>query len=140
MATSESDLRWKRVFYALSALITRTNSDSFVIVEELHTSRFIQFCCHPGPELCLDLPQETLSVEEMERALVYFQRHGVKGLTASDCFRIDPDTGEEEHAGHRHSVTMELGSSVRLATQIVFDVFEKVYLSSNDFDLLIKEN
>lgn len=140
MASPESDLNWKRVFNALSALVTRTNSDSFVIVEERHTKKFVQFCCHAGPELYLDLPQETLSVEEMQRALTYFQRHGVRGLTATDSFRFHPDTGEEEPAGHRNSINMELGGKVRLATQIVFEVFERVYLFPQDLDILITEN
>ena len=68
-----------KITNALSNLLTRTNSDAFVIIQHQATQKFVQFAIAEQRKLLLDLPAQTLSETEFYRAVSFFQKRGVSG-------------------------------------------------------------
>ena len=96
----------------------------FVILEENQSQKFVQFSCRSGDPINLDLPEQTLSSMEMERATKFFLDHGLGG--AKDM-------------GGYMSFNFDIGYDVGSAARITLAIFRQVYQFPDDFQLIIKD-
>jgi hypothetical protein len=126
----------ERVMQALSKLLKRTNTDSYVIFIDGNTGAFVQLLTSPPGNLMFDLPDKPLGQPAMARAEQYFARRGVE-LTSSQLYR---DAQMAEPAGIARSFQLDLGRDVQRATRVVFEVFDEIYRLPQQFELTIEEN
>lgn len=116
----------ERVADALQRLMQRTSDDTFVVVEEPATGRFVQFIGDADGVL-LDLPLMNLTAAERRRA--------------DTLFASRPGAELEKHAGSdSESYQLDFGPDTRLATQVAFDVFQQVYQLSPGHAIRLSEN
>jgi hypothetical protein len=126
-----------RISQALSALLQRDNPDAFVIFEEKSSRKFVQFAGSAHEELLLDLPAETLTAAEMERATLLFQELGMPG---PETYPVYTDPSMTEVAGMQTSFNMRFGRDFKRAAQVALAIFRRVYGFPADFQLTLKEN
>ncbi len=125
-----------RITDALSSLLQRRNGDAFVIFEEKRSRKFVQFAGSVHDELLLDLPCQTLSPAEIERAKSLFETLGYSG---PETYPLYTDPSMRTVAGIQTTFQMELGHDVEQAAKITLAIFENVYGYSSDFQLVIEE-
>lgn len=119
----------------LSALLRRTNADAFVIIEEARSGKFVQFAGRAGDPLWLDLPSQTLSEAEFERAVRYFRLHGQE---SQEYDLLDEPGGVP--VNRQVSFQMSLGDDVQRAAQITLEIFLQVFQFPKDIVLRIERN
>ncbi|MEB3274483.1 MAG: hypothetical protein ACO4AI_14820 [Prochlorothrix sp.] len=125
---------YTKITRALSALLTRTNPDAFVIIEHSETRKFVQFSGSVTERLCLDLPSQALSELEFYRAAQVFQSWGIVG-GEQDLF----DRPEGQVVGQQFSFNVEC-RSVEEAASLVEAIFTQVYELPADFPLTLIEH
>ena len=124
----------KKINAAISALLTRDNEDAFVIFEHVKTGKFVQFAGAVDGVFMLDLPSETLSEDEFQRAVEYFKALGID-VSEYDSFELQGD----RVVGKSITFNQDF-RSVPEATQAVLDIFDQVYGFANDCEISITEN
>jgi hypothetical protein len=121
-----------RVYDALVALLHRGTRDSFVLIEEPRTQKYVQF--GKGPRLTMDMPLVALTFEEADRASRFFRELGVP------CPREyhDPDssTGRVNHGA---AFVHDFGRDCQAAAAWAMEFFETVYGFSEGVELKIEE-
>lgn len=117
---------------ALSALLSRSNGDAFVIFEETKTKKFVQFAGAQG-KIFLNLPSNPLSAPEMEKAKTLFKEYGVEAKTF-------PISSVKVWLGKKTDFDMDLGQNTKKAALIAMRVFKEVYGFSDNFILKVEEN
>jgi hypothetical protein len=124
--------RLTEITKALNRLLMRSNEGGhFLIFAESQSEKFVQFMKN-GNLLILDLPSQSLSVKEMERATIFFRNLGTGGTNAMRTY--------SNNAVTYITFQLELGQYVETATQITLAIFRQVYQFPVDFQLVIKEN
>jgi hypothetical protein len=126
-----------RIARALSALLQRDNEDAFVIFEEKESGKYVQFAGSAHENLFLDLPIQTLTKTEVERAKVLFQELGIQGPQEYPTYT---DKSLETMAGMQISFQVNFGQNVQQAVQFTQAIFDRVYEFPQDFQLVIEEN
>lgn len=129
----------KRIREALASLLTRTNTDAFVILEDRSSKKFVQFAGGARKPLLLDLPARTLASrhldrEELGRARELFAKYGV---SLEEREARDP---AGKVVGTMSGFHMSLGRDVDKATEVAREVFSEVYALPPDFRLRVVEN
>jgi hypothetical protein len=122
-----------RIARALVGLLARRNDDAFVIIEEPHSGKFVQF--GRGPVLRLDLPCAALQPDEAERASALFAELGVEGPTEYDA--PDPTAGCLRHGA---SFQANFGEDIEAAARAAGLVLARVFLLPPDTRLSITEH
>jgi hypothetical protein len=136
-AESADGIHLNEIAQALNRMLHRTNEDAFVIFEERTNRRFVQFAGSTNSSLLLDLPSQTLSPQEMQRAIVLFSSFGAVG---PDIHSTYTDTTSKIVASQQVSFNLDLGKDVQLAAHIALTVFQQIYRCPTDFQLVIAEN
>ncbi len=107
---------------ALARLLERP-SGAFVIIEEPKSGKFIQFAGSINESLLLDLPTQTLSAEEFEKAKSVFDEFGYSG---PKTIQLQEYPGGPP-AGEYTSFMAKFGRDVDRATQFSVVVLYQVY-------------
>ncbi len=134
---SADGIHLTQIAQALNRMLQRTNEDAFVIFEERTDRKFVQFAGSADSPLLIDLPSQTLSPQEMQRAIALFSSCGAVG---PDIHSLYTDKTTKVVAGQQVSFNLELGKDVQLAAHIALTVFQQVYRCPADFQLVIAEN
>lgn len=123
---------------ALGALVTRTNEDAFVFLEDARTRKWVQFGGGEGRPLLFDLPAMALSKDEMARAIAYFEETRRGSL---ETFEIGKREGGPVpfDRGETYQIRFE-ANEVDAAADAALAVFERVYRLPESFPLAIDEN
>jgi hypothetical protein len=103
----------------LQKLAHSADPESFLIIEEKRTQKFVQF---GGPELQFDLPRQTLSDAEFEAATRILAAYGIEPVT----YMIeDPSTEEKDFAQTTFQKVLDgdVDQAVRLAEAVLFEVY-----------------
>lgn len=117
-AESHSDV----IRAALVRLLSRP-SGAFLIVEDVRSSKFVQFAGSKEEPLLLDLPSQTLSPDEMTKAKVVFSDLGYSG----------PETHETREfpggppAGEQTSFMVKFERDIDKATALAVAILDLVY-------------
>lgn len=126
------DVTENRIYEALVALRHRGAKDSFVLIEEPQSQKFVQF--GKGRLLCLDVPCVALAGAEADRASRFFNELGEQYPT--EYHDPDPQTGQTHHgATFRH----DFGQDARAAAKAAIAFFVDVYALPPDVELSIQE-
>ncbi len=100
---------------ALERLITRSNADAFLIIQEAETGKFVQFSHNPENGIVLDLPVDGLSEEEIKRASRYLIGQGAEFVS----WQVDD--------ARMQSYTMHLKRDLEATELVAKNVMHKVY-------------
>ncbi len=136
-AESADGIHLKEIAQALNRMLQRANEDAFVIFEERSNRKFVQFAGSANSPLLLDLPSQTLSPQEMQRAVALFSSFGSVG---PDIHNLYTDPTCKVIADQQVSFNLDLGKDIQLAAHIALTVFQQVYRCPTDFQLVIAEN
>jgi hypothetical protein len=123
----------ERIYDALVALLHRGTENSFVLIEQPQSGKFVQF--GKGPCLCMDVPCVELDGPEADRAYQFFQRLGEDYPREYDA--PDPKTGQVRHGATFYH---DFGQDAKAATTAVIELFTRVFQLTGDIELLIEEN
>lgn len=107
---------------ALTRLLTRP-SGAFVIIEEPNSGKFIQFAGSEKEPLLLDLPSQTLTQDEMKKAVAVFSELGHQG---PETYQTQDYPGGPP-AGEQMSFVVTFGKDVDKATELAVAVLQRVY-------------
>lgn len=127
----------KRITNALLALTQRYSEDGFVIFEEKTTRKYVQFAGAGNEDLLLDLPYQTLSPAEVEKAKQLFEE---LGKSEPEKYALYTDKSLEVTAGIQTSFQINFGRDIEQAAMIALMIFERVYGFPPGFQLTIEEN
>ena len=108
-----------------SLLVQPDDAGAFVIIEDAASKKFVQFIGSRERPLLLDLPAQALSEAEFYRAVAFFHSRGVLG---QEYEVFDAPGGRP--VGEQFTFQLPV-PSVDDATEVVFAVFEQVYLLPN---------
>jgi hypothetical protein len=115
----------------LLALLHKGEEDSFVLIEEPRSEKFVQFGM--GRVLCMDVPCVGLTAGEVKRASAFFDWLDEEG--PYEYHAADPKTGQEVHGlAFRH----DFGDDTRAAAKAALSFFEEVYRFPRDVVLTLK--
>ncbi len=110
----------RRIYDALIALLHRGTKDSFVLIEEPQSGKFVQF--GKGRRLCMDVPCVELNSAESDRAYQFFQKLGGEHPREYDA--PDPKTGQVRHgAAFYHDFGHDAGAAATAALALFVKVF-----------------
>jgi hypothetical protein len=123
----------RRIFDALVALLHRGTEDSFVLIQEPKSEKFVQF--GKGRCICMDVPFVELSNSEAERAYPFFQKLGEEYPREYNA--PDPKSGKVHHGATFYH---EFGTDVRAATSAAMRLFVDVFGFPPDVELSIEEH
>jgi len=123
-----------RIHAALRDLLTRKRG-AFVIIEEQQSGKFVQFAGSTEKPLLLDLPTQTLSQAEKERAKKLFVSLGGAGL---EEWEVTDLSGAP--AGTQAGFQMEFGRDPDAATAVALRVLKEVYGFPENVQLVITDN
>ena len=107
---------------ALIRLLSRP-SGAFVIIEEPKSGKFVQFAGSEKEPLLLDLPSQTLTQDEMKKAIAVFSELGYPG---PETFPVQEHPGGPP-AGEQTSFVVTFGKDVDKATELAVAVLHRVY-------------
>lgn len=124
-----------RISTALTVLLNRSGDDAFVIIEEKRTGKFVQFAGSTDQPLLLDLPTQTLSQAEQDRAQELFVSLGAPGL---EKWAVTDHAGAP--AGTQAGFQMEFGRDPDAAAVVAMRVFTEVYQFADLVELVITQN
>ncbi|MCE9556507.1 MAG: hypothetical protein K8T91_24420 [Planctomycetes bacterium] len=120
---------------SLRALLTRTNSDAFVIIEE-PMGNVVQFIGSRSEPLVIDVPTEALSREAKDHAQRLFTSLGGRFFENQPMY----DRVGGTIVGTREVFQMELNTDVRHATNVALRVLREVFRLPDTARLIITEN
>jgi hypothetical protein len=122
-----------RIYDALVALLHQGTEDSFVLIEEPQSGKFVQF----GKGRCLemDVPCVELNGVEADRAHLFFQELGE--ASPREYHAPDPKTGEIHHGT---TFNHDFGRDVTAAAKAAVALFVEVFGLPPDVELSIEEN
>ncbi len=107
---------------ALSLLLQHP-AGSYLIIEEPATGKFVQFSGSTEEPLFFDLPQQTLSQDEFEKARDLFSELGYPGPETFELF----ESSDGPSAGSQTSFLVTFGDDIEKATELAIAVFESVF-------------
>jgi hypothetical protein len=116
-----------KIKISLEKLLQRENEDSFVIIEDVKTGKFVQFAGGKYEELLFDIPQQILSKEEKERADKILNDHNI----FYESHPVYDDNNSELEVGKQYGFSKKLNNDINLAVELVEKVMKKVYLIEN---------
>jgi hypothetical protein len=122
-----------RIYEALVALLHRGTKDSFVLIEEPRSEKFVQF--GKGRYLGMDVPCVALSSAEADRASQFFNELGE--AYPREYHDPDPKTGRIHHGATFHH---DFGRDARAASRAAIAFFVNVYGFPADVELSIEEH
>lgn len=126
----------KHVIYsALERLLQRPNRDAFLIIEENTTTKFVQFSKDNADNLIFDLPDQTLTSEEITRALQVLKRYE---LSHAEWEVFDQPGGKV--VGIQKGFTRNVGKDIDVITEIAYTVFTEIYLFVEPIHLSMTEH
>ena len=108
----------------------------FVVFNAHPSGKFVQFAGYESQPLVLDLPLQSLSPEEQERAATLFGKLGISSPEVGEVY--DFPTGE--HAGFQTSYSLEFGKDVESAISMVLDIFSSVFQLDEELILELDEH
>ena len=120
------------IFEALIALRHRGVHDSYVLIEEPKTGKFVQF--GSGPKLILDVPCIALTSQEADRASEFFREFGENSPREYDA--PDPKTKKTNHGA---TFEHDFGKDARGAAQAAIRFFVIVYQFAPGTVLALRE-
>lgn len=123
----------KEIEKALQALVDRNGEDSFVIIEEPKSKKFIQFSVDQG-DLLFDFP-EMDDESTNKKAKLYFQSVGIEFPVINEY--IDPETEKPFEA---KSYQLDLYQNVDIATRFAIRVIRNVHGIGDTVKLTFQEN
>jgi hypothetical protein len=121
------------IFEALVALYRRGVEDSFVVIEDPRSKKFVQF--GPGRRLVMDVPCVGLTGDEADRASEFFRQLGVD--YPREYHAPDKKAGRTHHGA---SFAHDFGNDARTAARAAVAFFETVYQLPAGLELSIEEN
>lgn len=129
MQTNENKIK-----QALTALLNRPG-DSFAIIEEVQTQKFVQFSRLSNDSLVFDLPFQTLSSEEINRTKALFKDLKIPGPETHKLYEFPggPESGEQT------SFNVNVGKGVEHGTLLTLSILKDVYRFPDDCELNIIE-
>lgn len=92
---------------SLEQLLARDNDNGFVVLEEQHSSKFVQFAASRETGIVLDLPVKSLSAEERQRADQLFSSFSV--------------------THNAYGFELPIGRDISLAVEITTRIFNEIY-------------
>lgn len=116
-----------KIKLSLEKLLQRENEDSFVIIEDVKTGKFVQFAGGKYEELLIDIPQQVLSKQEKERADLLLNPHDI--FYAYEI--IYDENNPELETRKEYGYSKGLDNNVELAVELVEQIMEQVYLIEN---------
>ena len=122
-----------RIYEALIALLHRGAEDSFVIVEDPRSKKFVQF--GKGRLLGMDVPCAALSSAEADRASRFFNELGEE--YPREYHAPDPKTGRIRHGA---TFCHDFGRDAKAASHAAVALFVYVYGFPADVELSIEEH
>jgi hypothetical protein len=128
------DTNEARVYNALVALMGRCEIDSYVIIAESDSGKFVQF--GRGPAIEIDVPCVSLTGAEVENASQFFEALGEKYYPRKE-FQRDSKTGKVTHC---LTFTHDCGQDARAAAKAAIEALWVIYGITSDAELLISEN
>jgi hypothetical protein len=127
------DTTEERIYNALVALLHQGTEDSFVLIEEPQSGKFVQF--GKGRCLGMDVPCVELNSAEADRAYQFFQKLGEEYPREYDA--PNPRTGQVRHgATFYHDFGRDAKGAATAAVMLFMDVFG----FPPDVELSIEEN
>lgn len=113
-----------KISTALQKLLQRSNRDAFVIVNEAHSKKFVQFDGSTTESLLLDIPVQELSRDEEARAAKLFKSLGALGRQEIPMVDANGQT-----VGTQVSYQMDFGqdADTRAAAAVTMRVFREVF-------------
>lgn len=118
---------------ALQVLLERGGDDSYVIIEEPQSEKFVQF--GKGACLCMDVPCGSLSAEEADRASRFFKNLG------EECPReYDAPNPKTKKIKHGATFSHDFGHDAEAATQAAITFFAEVYGFPAGIELSVEEH
>jgi|GEM_PF-1485335 len=108
---------------------------AYLIVEEPAFGKFVQFTGSVEEPLVFDLPGQSLTLDEFERARQLFAELGYPG---PETFKVFTAPGGEV-AGTQTSFIVPFGDDIDNATELALEVFAKVYAVGNRVSLILTE-
>ncbi len=100
---------------ALERLVSRSNPDAFLIIQEAGSGKFVQFSHHPEHGLRFDLPVDGLSDDERMRASLHLVNENAELLS----WEVD---GSRSSA-YGKSMQRDVPAAARLARIVLLDVY-----------------
>lgn len=116
-----------KIKISLEKLLQRENEDSFVIIEDVKTGKFVQFAGGKYEELLFDIPQQILSKEEKERADTVLNNHSI----FYESHPVYDENNSELEIGKEYGFSKKLNNDIDLAVELVEKVMEEVYMIGN---------
>jgi len=123
----------RRIYDALVALLHRGTKDSFVLIEEPKSGKFVQF--GKGRRLCMDVPCVELNGAETDRAYQFFRKLGEEHPREYDA--PDPNTGQVRHGAAFYH---DFGHDAQAAAAAALALFLRVFGRAPDVELSIVES
>lgn len=123
-AQATQTLEIRSLTYQLEKALQRLQSkqNSFVIVENSNTKKFVQFTLSSPNQILMDIPSQTMSAEENERAAYFFEKQGIDAYHESSM--INPETFE--NIGTQKSFELLIAKPKR-AADLATSFFKNVY-------------
>ena len=107
----------------------------FVVFNARPSGKVVQFAGYKSRPLVLDLPLQSLSTEEKQRAAALFEKIGVTSPEVGELY--DFPTGEP--AGFHTSYSLEFGKDVESALKTALEIFSSVFKAGIDFERWLAE-
>jgi hypothetical protein len=120
-----------RIYVALIALLRHGADDSFLVIEEPLSQKFVQF--GKGRCLGMDVPLVNLSREEADDASRFFEKLGEE--CPREYHAPDPKSGKVRHGATFHH---DFGEDADLAARAAFSFFRDVYRFPPEVPLSIR--
>lgn len=112
-----------RELHRLTRLSAAVDNDFVIFLASAsdgYQERFVQFCGNRAAPLAIDLPKQSLSAAEFDRAAAYFSKYG-------DCLTESQMLDEEgNETGMQVSFTMHFGQDAVRAARVGLDVLTTV--------------
>ncbi len=130
MPANKPDPNTDRIYMALDTLLHQGAEDSFVVIEERLSRKFVQF--GKGRRLGMDVPLVNLTSEEANHAFRFFEKLG------EECpreYNAPDQSGKVHHGATFHH---DFGEDAHAATMAALSFFHGVYEFPPDVPLSIK--
>jgi hypothetical protein len=120
---------------ALRALLGRKNLDSFVIINETSSDKYVQFAVNDG-QLYFDMPTQQFDEDQLTKAIAQLEPYGIL-LEVQKMYDAEDATNViDEMAGF----SKEIGNDLDVAMKIVEGLITKVFNPSGDINISLDEN
>jgi hypothetical protein len=120
---------------ALRALLGRKNLDSFVIINETSSDKYVQFAVNDG-QLYFDMPTQQFDEDQLTKVIAQLEPYGIL-LEVQKMYDAEDATNViDEMAGF----SKEIGNDLDVAMKIVEGLITKVFNPSGDINISLDEN